>query len=98
MRVGRSAARAIIAWGMTDTYPLSSIRDRGHSSTYGASSLPVIAGEVIATDGRSRRLPAPVKGDDTTISGDGWTLKAAAGWVSREGARRGYYEVVRRQP
>ena len=28
MRVGRSAARAIIAWGMTDTHPLSSIPDR----------------------------------------------------------------------
>jgi hypothetical protein len=25
MRIGRSAARPIIAWGMTDTHPLSSI-------------------------------------------------------------------------
>jgi hypothetical protein len=33
--------------------------------------------------------------DDTTISGDGWTFTAAAGWVVREGARRGDYEVVR---
>jgi hypothetical protein len=28
MRVGLSAARSIIAWGMTDTHPLSSIPDR----------------------------------------------------------------------
>jgi len=55
-------------------------------------------GVFIATDGRTRRLPAPVRGDGATISGDGWTFKAAAGWVIREGARRGDYEVVRRQP
>jgi hypothetical protein len=55
-------------------------------------------GVLIATDGRSRRLPAPVRGDDVTISGDGWTFKAASGWVIREGGRRGDYEVVRQQP
>ena len=55
-------------------------------------------GVLEASDGRSRRLPAPVRGDDATISGDGWTFKAAAGWVVREGARRGDYEVVRQQP
>jgi hypothetical protein len=55
-------------------------------------------GVLIATDGRTRRLPAPVRGDGATISGDGWTLTAAAGWVIREGARRGDYEVVRQQP
>jgi hypothetical protein len=52
----------------------------------------------LLTDGGSRRLPAPVRGDDVTISGDGWTFRAAAGWVVREGARRGDYEVVRQQP
>ncbi len=55
-------------------------------------------GVLVASDGGSRRLPAPVRGDDATISGDGWTFKAAAGWVVREGARRGDYEVVRQQP
>jgi hypothetical protein len=35
-----------------------------------------------------------VRGDDVTISGDGWTFRAAAGWVVREGARRGDYEAV----
>ena len=34
MRVGRSAARAIIGWGMTDTLPLSSIPGQAHSLTY----------------------------------------------------------------
>jgi acetyl esterase/lipase len=55
-------------------------------------------GVLVAPDGGSRRLPAPVRGDDATISGDGWTFKAAPGWVIREGARRGDYEVVRQQP
>jgi hypothetical protein len=44
----------------------------------------------------SRRLPAPVRGDDATISGDGWTFKANPGWIIREGARTGDYEVVAR--
>ena len=56
-------------------------------------------GVLVAPDGGSRRLAAPVRGsDDGTISGDGWTFEAAAGWVIREGARRGDYEVVPRQP
>jgi hypothetical protein len=55
-------------------------------------------GVLEASNGGARRLPAPVRADDATISGDGWTFKAAAGWVVREGARRGDYEVVRQQP
>ena len=52
---------------------------------------------LVAPDGGSRRLPAPVRGDDATISGDGWTFKAGAGWMIREGVRKGDYEVVRQQ-
>jgi hypothetical protein len=58
-------------------------------------ALDADKGVLVSTDGRTRRLPAPVRGDGTTISGDGWTLKAAPGWVIREGARQGDYEVVR---
>ena len=61
-------------------------------------TLEADKGVLVATDGRSRRLPAPVRGDGATISGHGWTFKAAAGWVIRQGARRGDYEVVRQQP
>ena len=42
-------------------------------------TLEAEKGVLVATDGRSRRLPAPVRGDDATISGDGWTFKAARG-------------------
>ena len=55
-------------------------------------------GVLEASDGGALRLPAPVRGDEATISGDGWTFKAGAGWVVREGARRGDYEAVRQQP
>jgi hypothetical protein len=55
-------------------------------------------GVLEASDGVPLRLPAPAQGDGATISGDGWTFKAAAGWVIRQGARRGDYEVVRQQP
>jgi hypothetical protein len=60
-------------------------------------SLEAEKGVLVATDGSTRRVPAPVPGDATAISGDGWTFKAATGWVVREGARRGDYEVVRQQ-
>ena len=59
-------------------------------------ALDADKGVLVSTDGRTRRLPAPVRGDGTTITGDGWTFKAAPGWVVREGARRGDFEVVRR--
>jgi hypothetical protein len=58
-------------------------------------ALDANKGVLLSTDGSTRRLPAPVRGDSTTVSGDGWTLKAAPGGVIREGARRGDYEVVR---
>jgi hypothetical protein len=53
-------------------------------------------GVLLSSDGRTRRLPAPARSSDgTTITGDGWTLEVAPGWVVREGARRGDYEVVK---
>jgi hypothetical protein len=61
-------------------------------------ALEADRGVLVSSDGRSRRLPAPVRGDGATISGDGWTLKAAPGWVVRDGTRRGDYELVRQQP
>jgi hypothetical protein len=55
-------------------------------------------GVLETSDGSSRRLAAPVRGDTATIAGVGWTFKAAAGWVVREGPRPGDYQVVRQQP
>lgn len=61
-------------------------------------TLEAEKGVLVASDGGSRRLAAPARPDGAAIAGDGWTFKAAPGWVVREGSRRGDYEVVRQQP
>ena len=66
--------------------------------TGNSGSLEAVKGVLLESNGSVRRVPAPVRKDDTTLVGDGWTFKAAAGWVVREGARPGDYEVVRQQP
>jgi hypothetical protein len=60
-------------------------------------TLEAEKGVLVASDGGSRRVSSPVRRDDVTFTGDGWTFKAAPGWVVREGARPGDYEVVRRE-
>jgi len=52
-------------------------------------------GVLVESDGSVRRVPAPVRRDDTTLAGDGWTFTLKSGWVIRDGPRRGDYEVVR---
>jgi len=61
----------------------------------GWGTLEAEKGVLVASDGSSRRLAAPGRPDGGVIAGDGWTFKAAPGWVVREGARQGDYEVVR---
>lgn len=63
------------------------------SGAWGA--LEAEHGVLVASDGRTRRVPAPVRRDDGTLAGDGWTFKVGPGWVVREGSRRGDYEVVK---
>jgi len=55
-------------------------------------------GVLIESQSNVRRLPAPMRRDDTTAAGDRWTFTAKPGWVIREGSRRGDYEVVEQQP
>lgn len=87
--------------GMSDSRGAVVIPDAGivYFGSYRATgpwgALEAEKGVFVSIDGRTRRLPEPVRGDSTTVSGDGWSFKAAAGWVVREGARRGDYEVVR---
>jgi hypothetical protein len=87
--------------GMSDSRGAIVIPGSGtvYFHTYRASgdwgTLEAEKGVLLASDGRSRRVPAPVRREDGTFSGDGWTFKAATGWTVREGARRGDYEVVR---
>jgi hypothetical protein len=90
--------------GMSDSRGAAVIPGTGtvYFGPYRASgnwgTLEADKGVLVATDGRSRQVSAPVRRDDGTFAGDGWTFKAAPGWVVREGSRRGDYEVVRQQP
>ena len=58
-------------------------------------TLEAEKGVLVASDGSSRLLAAPARREGGAIGGDGWTFKVASGWLVREGARRGDYEVVR---
>jgi len=68
------------------------------SFTGRAGTLAAEKGVLVGTDGGTRTVPGPVRQDDRTLTGDGWTFTAAPGWVILEGARRGDYEVVPQQP
>lgn len=83
---------AVVMSGIATVY-FGAYRSSGDWGTLEAEK-----GVLVASDGGSRRVASPVRRDDVTLTGDGWTFKAAAGWVVREGARPGDYEVVRRQP
>jgi hypothetical protein len=88
--------------GFTDSHGAVVIPDAGTiwfgdyriKGPWGA--LDANKGVLLSTDGSTRRLPAPVRKDEQTMSGDGWTLQVAPDWMVREGARRGDYEVVKR--
>jgi len=87
--------------GMSDSRGATVIPGSGtvYFHAYRASgawgTLEAEKGVLLASDGRSRRVPAPVRLDDGTFSGDGWTFRPKPGWTVREGPRHGDYEVVR---
>jgi hypothetical protein len=86
--------------GFSDSHGAVAIPDVGtiyfgeYHMTGAWGALDANRGVLVSSDGQTRRLPAPVR-SDSTISGDGWTLKAAVGWMVRDGARRGDFELVR---
>lgn len=54
-------------------------------------------GVLVSSDGSSRRVAAPVRQDEATYTGNGWTLTIAPGWEVREGEKAGSFELVRKQ-
>jgi hypothetical protein len=87
---GSSDARGAVALQGIGTVFFGTYRFSGESGTLEAEN-----GVLVTSDGGSRRVPAPMRRDDRTVYGDGWTFTAAPGWVVREGTRPGDYEVVR---
>ena len=88
---GNFDSRGAVAISGVGTVYFGAFRSSGEWGTLVADT-----GVLVTSDGISRRVSAPVRRADGTYSGDGWTFKAAAGWIVREAARRGDYEVVRR--
>jgi hypothetical protein len=50
---------------------------------------------LMASDRSKLTVPGPAKVDGSVITGIGWTVKLAPGWIVRPGARAGDFEVVR---
>jgi hypothetical protein len=90
---GMSDSRGAVVIPGSGTVYFGAYRASGEWGTLEADK-----GVLVASDGGSRRVSAPVRRDAVTVTGDGWTFKAAPAWIVREGARRGDYEVVRQQP
>lgn len=49
---------------------------------------------LVSTDRTKLAVPAPAGVSGTDLSGEGWTLTIAAGWVVKPGARMGDYQLV----
>lgn len=52
---------------------------------------------LMSEDGSTLTVPAPVTVEGQTLSGDGWTVTLAPGWVARPGPRPGDFQVVREE-
>lgn len=79
---------AIVISGVGTVFPAMS--NKGAWGFFNAT-----AGAMVAADGQTISLPAPVVVDATTMRGDGWTATVGPGWIVRDGPRRGDYSVVR---
>jgi hypothetical protein len=56
------------------------------------------SGILESSDGKTLRLPAPFHVEGNTLSGDGWHLTLASGWVVKPSQRTGDFQVVRTSP
>jgi len=57
-------------------------------------TLDATNGVLVGNDG-TRRLPGPVRIDATNVTGEGWTVTVAVGWIVRPGARTSDYQIIR---
>jgi hypothetical protein len=57
-------------------------------------TLEATKGVLVRVDG-TRRLPGPLGADGETLSGDGWRVTVAPGWVVKAGPRAGDHQLVR---
>ena len=60
-------------------------------------SLDATKGVLVSSDGSKRILAAPIRIDEKTFKGDGWTLIVGDGWAVKESIPQGKYEVVKKE-
>jgi hypothetical protein len=60
----------------------------------GWGTLDATNGVLVSDDG-TRRLPGPVRIDGANVTGEGWTVTVATGWIVRSGPRSGDYQIIR---
>ena len=51
--------------------------------------------DAILVSGDTVRLPMPFRTESSKLSGNGWTITLATGWVVRSGTRAGDFEIAR---
>jgi hypothetical protein len=56
-------------------------------------TLEATNGVLVGDDG-TRRLPKPVRVEGAKVTGEGWTVTVATGWLVRSGARSGDYQII----
>jgi hypothetical protein len=61
-------------------------------------TLEATNGVLVSSDGGTRRVPAPFRTEGNILTGDGWTVTLAPGWLARPGPRSGDYQVGREAP
>ena len=60
----------------------------------GWGTLDATNGVLVGDDG-TRRLPGPVRIDGANVTGEGWTVTVATGWIVRPGPRSSDYQIIR---
>ena len=68
---------------------------RAMQNTGAWGSFDAKDGALVAADGQTISLPAPVVVDATTVKGDGWTATVGPGWTVQPGPRPGSFRVVK---
>jgi hypothetical protein len=69
-----------------------------YRSTPAWGSLTATSGVLVPDNGDGLHLSTPFQTNGSTLSGDGWSITLAEGWMVRPGKRTDDFEVVRSSP
>ncbi len=95
MIMPRARSVALTSTGRTPVPGVGTVIFGGYRATTDWGRLESTDAILESIDGTTLRLAAPPRTDGTTLSGNGWTITLAAGWVVRPGPRSGDFQVMR---